>query len=214
LRIGEVEQLQWIDLRLAGDGLGMFHIRRGGSNGTTKDKEERFVPIHPRIGPLIRALPRRQAEVFPGIKERSLLIRIKQLCRKLGFLAPERYKLHSFRHHFASLCANHQVAYRKALAWLGHSSSEILSLYYHLHDDDSQHAMLALAAGAELSGPARAGIFENKGSFGAIGESKIEKLLQVQEFQDFANCLVDESERKGFEPLVPFPVLRFSRPPP
>ena len=35
---------------------------------------------------------------------------------------------------FASLCANHRVAHRKALAWLGHSSSEMLDLYYHLHD--------------------------------------------------------------------------------
>lgn len=28
---------------------------------------------------------------------------------------------------------------------MGHSSSEILDLYYHLHDDESQHAMQALA---------------------------------------------------------------------
>jgi integrase len=56
-----------------------------------------------------------------------------------------QYKLHSFRHHFASLCANHQVAYRKALAWLGHSSSEMLDLYYHLRDEDSRQAMMALA---------------------------------------------------------------------
>ncbi len=32
-----------------------------------------------------------------------------------------------------------------ALAWLGHSSSDILDLYYHLHDDDTQQAMQALA---------------------------------------------------------------------
>ncbi len=38
-----------------------------------------------------------------------------------------------------------QVAHRKALAWLGHSSSEILDPYYHLHDADSQSAMQSLA---------------------------------------------------------------------
>jgi hypothetical protein len=44
---------------------------------------------------------------------------------------------------------------RKALAWLGHSSSDMLELYHHLHDDDSQRAMQQLAASAEqgLGGP-------------------------------------------------------------
>jgi len=39
---------------------------------------------------------------------------------------------------------NHHVAYRKALAWLGHSSSGILDLFYHLHDENSQNAMMEL----------------------------------------------------------------------
>ena len=43
------------------------------------------------------------------------------------------------------MCANHQVAYKKALAWLGHSSSNILDLYYHLHDAESEAAMQAMA---------------------------------------------------------------------
>ena len=43
------------------------------------------------------------------------------------------------------MCANHGVAYRKALAWPGHGNSEMLDLYYHLHDEDSQRAMTALA---------------------------------------------------------------------
>ena len=61
------------------------------------------------------------------------------------FENPNQYKLHSFRHHFASMCANHGVAHRKALAWLGHSNSEMLDLYYHLHDDDSLQTMMELA---------------------------------------------------------------------
>jgi|GEM_PF-2648479 len=43
------------------------------------------------------------------------------------------------------MCANHGVAYRKALAWLGHSNSEMLDLYYHLHDDSSRKTMMELA---------------------------------------------------------------------
>lgn len=72
------------------------------------------------------------------------------LVAAMGGMATD--KLHSFRHHFASICANHHVAYRKALTWLGHSSSEMLELYYHLHDDDSQKAMLALANSGIIGG--------------------------------------------------------------
>ena len=43
------------------------------------------------------------------------------------------------------MCSNHGVAHRKVLAWLGHSSSEMLDLYYHLHDEDSQRTMMDLA---------------------------------------------------------------------
>ena len=44
------------------------------------------------------------------------------------------------------------MAHRKALAWLGHNSLEMLDLYYHLDDEDSQQAMMALAkSGTEVS---------------------------------------------------------------
>ncbi len=144
MRVGELEQLDWADVLLDRGSLGMFHIRRGGSAGTTKDKDERFVPIHPRVRPLLEALPHRSGLVFPDANERALLRILKWRCESCGF--GRKFKLHSFRHFFASLCANNHVAYRKALAWLGHSSSDILDLYYHLHDEESDAAMQALAA--------------------------------------------------------------------
>jgi hypothetical protein len=121
---------------------------------------------------------------------------------KSGFEDPRRYKLHSFRHHFASLCANHNVAYRKALAWLGHSSSQMLDLYYHLHDEDSQQAIMALARtdGTLASDSAEPSTL--KGNLRAIGQSKIEKTLQVPEVQELVGCLSDITERAGFEPAV------------
>lgn len=143
MRIGELEQLTWADVLLDRGELGMLHIRRGGSAGTTKDKDERFVPIHPRIRGMIESIPRSGDRLMPGVTERRLLASLKRLCTEANL--PTHFKLHSFRHHFASLCANHHVAYRKALAWLGHSSSDILELYYHLHDDESEAAMRALA---------------------------------------------------------------------
>ncbi|MFO0971867.1 MAG: tyrosine-type recombinase/integrase [Phycisphaerae bacterium] len=202
LRIGEVEQIRWEDIRQRDGKPSMFHIRRGGSGETTKDKDERFVPVHPRIADYIGE-SKKAGPVFMAIRARDLLMRLKVLCKTCGFEKPDTFKLHSFRHHFASLCANHHVAYRKALAWLGHSSSEMLDLYYHLHDDDSQQAMLALAginagsrdaANASAnngSGTALAVAPENRleGSLRAVGQSTIEKRSQVREFQEFVNCL-------------------------
>jgi integrase len=49
LRIGEVEQLHTEDIIAQSNQYTMIHVRRGGSNGTTKDRDDRFVPIHPRI---------------------------------------------------------------------------------------------------------------------------------------------------------------------
>jgi integrase len=93
----------------------MIHVRRGGSNGTTKDGDERFVPIHPEIAKL---LPRKKGSgvLLPTIKARKLLKRLKTLCVECKFDNPIQYKLHTFRHYFTSLCANHRVAYRKVRA--------------------------------------------------------------------------------------------------
>jgi len=177
----------------------MIHVRRGGSNGTTKDREERFVPIHPQISDL---LPRKKGcgVLLPTIKARKLLKRIKILCAECKFDNPDQYKLHTFRHHFASLCANHHIAYRKALAWLGHSSSDILDLYYHLHDEDSQNAMKELAKSHDEEQPD-----PNKGNLRATGESKTVKNLQPIELQELIDVILadkEKTERVGFEPTV------------
>jgi hypothetical protein len=43
------------------------------------------------------------------------------------------------------LHANKHVTHKSAIAWLGHSSSDILDCDRQLHDNDSQQAMQALA---------------------------------------------------------------------
>jgi integrase len=145
LRIGEVEQLRWEDFQIKAGRLTMIHVRRGGSRGVTIDRQDRFVPVHPTVAELLLPGWKEQGLVFQNISERKLLKRIKQLATDCRFENPKQFKLHSFRHHFASLCANQQVAHRKVLAWLGHSSSEMLDLYYHLQDEDSHQTMMALA---------------------------------------------------------------------
>lgn len=53
LRIGEVEQLRKQDIDVKNKRITMIHICRGGSNGTIKDREGRFVPIHPTVANLM-----------------------------------------------------------------------------------------------------------------------------------------------------------------
>ncbi|MCY2930618.1 MAG: tyrosine-type recombinase/integrase [Planctomycetota bacterium] len=202
LRIGEVEQLQWNDIHCRDGQPAMIHVRRGGSNGATKDKEDRFVPVHPKVADLLGRVRDDKAPIFRDITERRLLQRLKELCGDCGFENPTQYKLHSFRHHFASLCANSHVPHRKALAWLGHSSSEMLDLYYHLHDDDSWQAMQALAgdaAGGESApeNPAEAEDEDesDEGNSRATGGSTIEKTLQAPEVRELVGALGGLTER-------------------
>ncbi len=200
LRIGELEQLQWVDVQLDRGDLGMFHIRLGGSGGTTKDKDHRFVPISPRIRPLLESLSRTGQLVFPSTSERRLLKNLKNICREIGLPSPQQFKLHSFRHHFASMCANHGVAHRKALAWLGHSSSDMLDLYYHLHDADSQAAMRSLADDTLVKSQGTGVGFE--GNLRATGQSTIEKTPQALDVRELVDALCGQTERAGFEPAV------------
>jgi integrase len=202
LRIGEVEQLRWEDISIKNKRFTMIHVRHGGSNGTTKDKEERFVPVHQKISDLLGPTNLKTGLIFQTIKERSLLKRLKELCKQCEFENPRQYKLHSFRHYFASLCANHNIAYRKALAWLGHSSSQMLDLYYHLNDDESQQAMVALANSYVVGGHFGSQYSPFEGNLRAMGQSKIEKTLQVPEVQEAITLLSRITERPGFEPGV------------
>jgi len=181
-----------------------------GSNGSTKDKDERFVPIHPKVAELLGSPRNDRGPIYCEITQRTLLKRLKVLCEQCEFENPRQYKLHSFRHHFASLCANNRVAHRKALAWLGHSSSDMLDLYYHLHDEDSLQAMQALAdEGADRHVAAES----SEGNLRATGQSTIEKKAQAPEIQELVDALNGSTERAGFEPAVHLVgVRRFSKP--
>ena len=53
-------------------------------------------------------------------------------------------RLHSFRHHFCSVCANRRVPERMVMTWLGHSDSEMVRIYYHAHDEVARQQMAGL----------------------------------------------------------------------
>ena len=100
-----------------------------------------------------------------------------------------------------------------SMAWLGHSSSEMLDLHYHLHDEDSQQAMLALANTGKTHADLARLHSTLEGNLRAKGQSKIEKTLQVAEVKELVTTLSNLTERGGFEPPVRvYPVRRFSKP--
>ncbi len=155
LRFGEARDLQWSNLNLE---TGFVTIRRGGSRpDRTKNQKARQIPIHPELKPYLQTIPRKYDRVFTSrpsrkypegggpICERRLLISLKRLCRRCKFDKPDQYKLHTFRHAFASMCARNNISQRYALEWMGHGSSEILNLYYTMYDDVAHAAMRSIS---------------------------------------------------------------------
>lgn len=155
MRFGELRDLRWADVRLDGPNGGFIHIKRGGAQ-TTKGRNTRRIPIHGELRPLLEAQPRHCELVFPAgrsakhpngdgpMDERRLLKSIKRLCTRCGFDNPNQYKLHTFRHSFASMLARNNIGYRYALEFMGQSSSAILDLYYTMFDDDAAAAIASI----------------------------------------------------------------------
>jgi integrase len=153
LRFGEVRDLCWSDVLLDRGQHGFIAVQRGGSGCTTKSRRMRLIPIHPVLRNILDGLAHESDHVFTArpsrrcpeggqsINERSLLMSLKRLCRECEFINPDQYKLHTFRHTFASMCARSNISYKYALEWMGHTSSDILDLYYTMYDDAAQAAI-------------------------------------------------------------------------
>ncbi|CAN5530611.1 hypothetical protein BH09PLA1_BH09PLA1_25170 [soil metagenome] len=154
LRFGEVRDLKWTDILWDVGNNGFVVIRRGGSRqDKTKSKRVRRIPMNPDLKPYLAKIPRkferifssRPSKIYPEggrlIREKQVLDSLKSLCKRCEFENPKQYKLHTFRHAFASMCARNSVAYKYALEWMGHKSSDILDLYYKMYDDVAEQAM-------------------------------------------------------------------------
>ena len=152
IRIGELQHLRWEDVDFDRN---VIHVHRGGSGGKPKDKEDRFIPVHARkLRPVLQSLPRKSELVFlmpdgGKVSEKKLRAYLKNLCRQCGFPNPWQYKLHTFRHFFASYCAQQNLSYKYVLEWMGHSSSAILDMYFTMNDRHAQAAMNSLSFSSE-----------------------------------------------------------------
>lgn len=163
LRIGEVRDLRWTDILWDQGKSGIVVVRRGGSNNSTKSRRVRRIPLNPELRARLVQLKGDPASItkaggqhelvftakpsprnpFGGapIKPDWVRLHLKKLCKQLGFPNPRKYKLHTFRHTFASMCARNNVAYKYALEWMGHTDSKILDLYYTTFDDVAAQAI-------------------------------------------------------------------------
>lgn len=161
LRFGEVRDLEWGDFNFNQGDHGWVTIQRGGSNNSTKGKMNRRIPVNEALRKILDELPRRDgvriffqrpSTHYPKgdrpLSERRLLLSLKRLCKRCGFQNPQQYKLHTFRHAFASMLARSNVGYKQALAWMGHQDSKILDLYITMFDPDAERAMKTLVYSA------------------------------------------------------------------
>ncbi len=78
-----------------------------------------------------------------------MIAELKELCAKLEFPNPRQYKLHTFRHAFASMCPRNNVSYKYALQFMGHKNSDILDMYYTMFDSTAELAISTIAYGKE-----------------------------------------------------------------
>ena len=174
MRIGELQQLRWEDVDLERR---VIHVCRGGSGGKPKDKEDRFIPIHAqKLKPILQTLPRDSDLVFQmpngrPVSQKKMLAYLKALCQECGLNRPRQYKSHTFRHFFASYCAQQNLSFKYALEWMGHSSSAILDLYFTMNDQHSQRAMNSLSFCSENA--------ENRTVLGQSGGENAKKQSQT-----------------------------------
>lgn len=173
LRIGEAAELLWSDFHFDHGDFGKVTIRRGGSDNSTKNGENRTIPINEALRKILDRLPRsedglvfhaRPSKKYPKgdgpIKERRLLRSIKRLCKRCKFVNPDQYKLHTFRHAFASMLIRANTPYLHALELMGHGDSEILKIYVKLFDRDADKHIAGIQYKLEapittVNGPSR-----------------------------------------------------------
>lgn len=155
-RYGEARDVLWSDIDFGRGASGFVLISKGGSAGRTKDKESRRIPIHAELRSVLDDVPRIGERVFYGIPTPQhplgtkpisapvLRRRVKEICAEAGFANHNQYKLHTFRHFFASMHARAGTSYKYALELMGHSDSRVLDLYYHMYDEDLEKSIEAI----------------------------------------------------------------------
>jgi integrase len=182
LRISELINLRWTDIDLSdvnkngkimlADESTSARVKSGATPRTLKGGQGRSLSVHRELRAVLDGLTRhRDGYVFHGplggrLKAdtvRKSLIRDVLAALAQQFPTPENEigfkdgRLHSFRHFFASWCANEGLSQRIVMTWLGHTDSKMVAHYYHLHDSESDREMSRLDLFGNTDGPKPAG---------------------------------------------------------
>lgn len=136
LRIAELQALRWEDVDAT------WLTVTGGEKGT-KNREERRVPINPRLRAIL-ALRSHAGASGPLFAMSSPRESLKAVCARLGL---RHMRVHDLRHWFASHCIQSGVDIPTIARWLGHKDGGVLVMktYGHLHDEHSLESMKKLS---------------------------------------------------------------------
>jgi len=148
-RVGEVQFLTWEDVDFENN---LLHVRAK-DEWKPKDGDQRSVPMSARLRALLEQLPRRPRWVvtapatskYPKGDHKNLdrrsLRTLHRVLKRLGL----KGKIHTFRHAFLSQALIRGTPEALVRAWAGHVDWNILKLYTHIANTDSQAAMRRLS---------------------------------------------------------------------
>jgi integrase len=148
-RVGEVQFLTWEDVDFENN---LLHVRAK-DDWKPKDGDQRSVPMSARLRALLEQLPRRSRWVvtapatpkYPKGDHKNLdrrsLRTLHRVLKRLGL----KGKIHTFRHAFLSQALIRGTPEALVRAWAGHVDWNILKLYTHIANTDSQAAMRRLS---------------------------------------------------------------------
>lgn len=97
-----------------------IHIR-----GTKTESSDRYIPLFPEIEKLLKPLSRKSETVF-GVTWNAVSCKFKRMQRQYHFT----FRLHDFRHTFATRCLENGISMKTIQKWLGHSRIDITSNIY------------------------------------------------------------------------------------
>jgi integrase len=159
MRSGELQRLRVEDIDLRGNWIHI--VSREGAE--TKTGHSRKVPIHPRLKPVLEALPKTGPWLFTApasrkypqgghwISTKHLNEDFQRLLMAVGVAVGRKaggFSIHSLRNSFETMCVNAGIPQRVVDTWLGHRSDRSMaSVYYKLPDEDSQKFMLKVPLG-------------------------------------------------------------------
>jgi integrase len=131
LRIGELRQLIWADVKLDGE-----HPQLLVRAATTKNRNEAVVPLHPKLVEdfkrLASANPAPESAVFAECANSDRFIRIDMEKAGIERIDASGRKLdfHALRYTFATMLARHNVSQRLAQELMRHSDPRLTANIY------------------------------------------------------------------------------------